>query len=101
MLKKVGNEIVNPSIALLRGLFQLADRNYIKNKLAKRRGKCKKCGECCKGCIFLNKRTNLCKIYTNRPRLFCYKEFPLDKLDQKIWGVEGKCGYSFLEPARH
>jgi len=33
--------------------MQLIDKNYIKNKLAKRRGKCKKCGSCCKSCRFL------------------------------------------------
>jgi len=76
-----------------REFMQIIDKDYINNKLKKRNGKCKKCGECCKGCINLDKKTNLCKVYKKRPAL-CYKEFPLDKLDQKIWNVKN-CGYYF------
>ncbi len=73
--------------------IKLVNKNYVNNKLKKRRGKCKKCGKCCKGCKFLDKKTHLCKVYNKRPWL-CYKEFPLDELDQKIIGVKD-CGYFF------
>ena len=77
---------------LRRNSMQLIDKNYIKNKLKKRKGKCKKCGKCCKGCKHLNKE-NLCKTYKNRP-FYCHKEFPIDKLDQKIFNIKN-CGYKF------
>jgi hypothetical protein len=78
---------------LFGSFMQLINKDYIKNKLKKRKGKCKKCGKCCKGCRFLNKKNNLCKVYKKRPVL-CYKEFPIDKLDQRIWKVKN-CSYSF------
>jgi len=80
----------------IKKISQLSDKNYTNDKLKKRKGKCNKCGECCKMCIYLNKKTKLCKVYNKRPFL-CYKEFPLDKNDQKIWGVEHCCGYRFVE----
>jgi len=79
---------------LRREFMKLLDKDYIKKKLQKRKGRCKKCGECCKGCKFLGK-DNLCKIYDNRPWT-CYKDFPLDSLDKKIWQVN-RCGYRFAE----
>jgi hypothetical protein len=80
---------------LFGSFMQLFDKDYTKNKLKKRKGKCKKCGECCRGCKFLNKKTKLCKVYKKRPHL-CYKAFPIDKLDQKIWKVKD-CGYHFTK----
>jgi Fe-S-cluster containining protein len=88
------NSILKLPRALYRRFMQLVDKNYIASKLAKRKGSCKKCGQCCKGCRHLDK-DNLCKIYDNRPWA-CYKEFPLDKLDKEIWQVT-KCGYKFTE----
>jgi hypothetical protein len=85
--------LLKPFNRLRREVMKLADKNYIQKKLAKRRGKCKKCGECCKGCRFLDVKTKLCKTYDNRPWL-CYKEFPLDSLDKWIWNVKN-CGYFF------
>jgi len=79
--------------ALQRRIISVIDKNYTKKKLAKRKGECKKCGKCCENCKFLNKKTNLCKIYDNRP-WNCHKDFPLTKLDQKIWGIKN-CGYYF------
>ncbi|MFA6022481.1 MAG: YkgJ family cysteine cluster protein [Candidatus Pacearchaeota archaeon] len=76
-----------------RQVMQISDKDYIINKLNKRIGQCKKCGQCCKGCKFLDTETKLCKVYDDRPWL-CHKDFPLDKLDQKIWGVKN-CGYNF------
>ena len=76
-----------------RKLMQRVNKDYIKNKLSKRKGKCKKCGKCCKGCKHLNAKTNLCKIYKNRP-WFCHKNFPIDKMDQKVFRIKN-CGYSF------
>ena len=92
-------EIINETMKVVDGyrkfLFQKFDKNYTKKKLRKRKGKCLKCGKCCEGCFYLNKKTHLCKIYKTRPRWMCYKEFPLDKLDQKLWHVEKCCGYKF------
>ncbi|MEM4230321.1 MAG: YkgJ family cysteine cluster protein [Candidatus Pacearchaeota archaeon] len=85
--------LLKPLNKLRRVIIQLIDKNYIKDKLKKRKGKCKKCGQCCKGCKYLNKRTRLCKTYSDRPWT-CYKEFPLDKIDQWIWDVKN-CGYKF------
>jgi len=73
--------------------MQLIDKDYIKKKLVKRKGKCKKCGKCCIGCKHLDKKTKLCKVYESRP-WFCYKDFPLDNTDKWIWNVKN-CGYSF------
>lgn len=78
---------------LRRNFMRLINRNYIKNKLEKRKGECKKCGKCCKRCRYLDNQTKLCRIYNKRPWL-CYKDFPLDKLDKKIWNVKN-CGYFF------
>jgi Na+-translocating ferredoxin:NAD+ oxidoreductase RnfC subunit len=74
--------------------WKMIDKDYVKNKLEKRRRKCKKCGKCCKGCSLLDTKTKLCKVYKNRPWA-CFKEFPLDRFDQKMWDVERTCGYRF------
>jgi heterodisulfide reductase subunit C len=91
----VTEEIVKVIDGSRRFLMRKLSKNYIKNKLKKRKGKCLKCGVCCIGCPFLNKKTHLCKIYKKRPALMCYKDFPLDRIDQKIWHVEKICGYKF------
>jgi hypothetical protein len=70
-------------------------KDYDKKLLKKRLGKCKMCGKCCEGCWHLNKKTNLCKIYKKRPSILCYKNFPLDERDQKVWEVKKFCGYKF------
>ena len=44
---------------LRRNFMQLINKDYIKNKLKKRKGHCKKCGQCCKGCRHLDTKTNL------------------------------------------
>jgi hypothetical protein len=86
-------EILKPINVLTRRLIQLTSKNYIKKKLQKRIGKCNQCGKCCTGCRHLDKKTKLCKIY-NKRNFMCYKEFPLDDLDKKIWNVKN-CGYKF------
>jgi hypothetical protein len=85
--------LLKPLNRLRRNSMQLIDKNYIKKKLAKRKGECKKCGKCCRGCKYLDTKTKLCIIYRKRP-FICYKNFPLDKLDQWIWNVKD-CGYRF------
>lgn len=90
------NQLLRPLNILRHYFFKQKNKNYVKNQIKKRKGKCKRCGECCKNCSYLDKKTKLCKIYKNRP-WFCYKDFPLDKIDQKIWGVEKICGYKFKE----
>jgi Fe-S-cluster containining protein len=77
---------------LRRNSMQLIKKDYIINKIKKRKGKCKKCGQCCKGCKNLDK-TNICQIYNHRP-FYCHKQFPIDKLDKKVFKVKN-CGYSF------
>jgi Fe-S-cluster containining protein len=72
--------------------MQQINKDYIKNKIEKRKGRCKRCGECCKGCKHLDK-TKICKIYNKRP-FYCHKQFPIDRLDQKVFRVKN-CGYSF------
>lgn len=71
------------------------DKDYVKKKLAKRRGNCLKCGQCCHGCEFWDEKTGLCNVYDSRPS-FCHRDFPIDRLDQKVFGVED-CGYKFNE----
>ena len=88
-------EILQVFDGVRRYFLRKFNKNYVKNKLAKRKGKCKKCGKCCKGCIYLNKKTKRCKIYKHRPKFLCYQEFPLDRRDQKLWRVEKTCGYKF------
>jgi len=77
---------------LRRRIMILVDKDYISKKLAKRRGRCRKCGQCCIGCRHLDK-DKLCKTYGNRPAL-CHQQFPIDSLDQNVWGVKD-CGYRF------
>jgi len=72
---------------------KLINRNYVQNKLKNRKGNCKRCGKCCVGCKYFDKKTKLCLVYNNRP-WFCYKEFPLDDLDQKVFRVK-YCRYVF------
>jgi len=88
-------ELIKPINWLRRNFMQLTDKDYSKKKLKKRKGKCKKCGQCCRGCKFLDYNTGRCKTYKKRPVL-CYKEFPLDRIDQKIWNVKN-CGYRFTK----
>ena len=88
-------ELLKPLNKVRRSFMQLVDKDYISKKIAKRGGKCMKCGKCCNGCRFLDEKTNLCKVYGSRPGISCYIEFPLDRLDQKIFGVEKTCGYRF------
>ena len=77
-----------------RKLMLVIDKNYVKKKLAKRKGKCKRCGQCCLNCECLDKETKLCKVYDNRPDL-CHKDFPIDEFDKRVFNVEGKCGFEF------
>jgi hypothetical protein len=86
-------ELLKPIDRISKEFMKLADKNYVNKKLKNREGKCLKCGQCCKRCRFLDKETNLCRVYDSRP-LMCHKDFPLDKTEQWIWGVKG-CGYSF------
>jgi hypothetical protein len=77
-----------------RSIMKAVDKDYVKRKTAKRTGECRKCGDCCSDCDYLDQKTRLCKVYDNRPRVFCYKDFPLSKFDQDIWEVRN-CGYKF------
>ena len=86
-------ELLKPINRLHREFIKLVDKNYINKKLANRKGKCLRCGQCCRRCKHLDKKTKLCKVYNSRPWI-CHKDFPLDKKEQWIWNIK-KCGYSF------
>lgn len=73
--------------------MELVDKDYVKKKLARRKGQCLKCGQCCKGCKHLDGKTKLCNVYNNRPE-WCHKDFPINELDKKVFDVD-KCGYGF------
>jgi hypothetical protein len=83
---KLGNKI-------RRGIMSSIDKSYISKKLKLRSGKCLKCGQCCMGCKCLDSETKKCKVYDNRPS-FCHRDFPIDELDKKVFGVKN-CGYRF------
>ena len=76
-----------------REFMQVVDSNYLDKKLRVRKGECLKCGKCCGGCKYLDIDTKLCKVYDKRPG-FCHQNFPIDKIDQQVFGVKD-CGYSF------
>ena len=86
-------ELIKIPNRLRRKFMEAVDRDYIPKKLALRKGKCRKCGQCCLGCRFWDEKTGLCKTYNKRP-WFCHKDFPIDKLDLKVFGVKN-CGYKF------
>ncbi|MDP2906702.1 MAG: hypothetical protein Q8O03_02075 [Nanoarchaeota archaeon] len=63
----------------------------------KRKGKCKKCGTCCRGywgnpCPNLDLKTNLCKDFELAKLMGCAL-FPTSPLDQKLIGIEKTCGH--------
>ena len=82
------------SSVLRRSVMKIIDRDYVQKKLSKRRGECKRCGQCCRGCPLLDVNTMLCRTYDRRPVGMCFKDFPLDERDQRAWNVKD-CGYSF------
>jgi hypothetical protein len=92
-MSKLRRLLRTPTLAT-RLLMITIDKNYFKKKLAKRTGKCLRCGDCCLGCPFLD-NNKLCRVYKNRP-FFCLKEFPVVKFDQYVWNVR-RCGYEFIE----
>lgn len=89
-------ELLKPLDYFRREFIYFFYKDYYKNKLKKRNGKCKKCGKCCGDCFYLNEKTNLCKIYKKRPAFLCHKDFPLDNVDLWLWDIKD-CGYSFIK----
>lgn len=71
-------------------LLYLFYSQYFIKKHKSRKGECKQCGECCKGCFLLTEG-NKCSVYNDRPR-WCVKDLPLDKLDIKLRDLKN-CGY--------
>lgn len=69
---------------------------YLYNSLEKRKGECKKCGRCESRCIYYDRDKHLCEVYNNRPD-WCYKDFPIDKIELKSLGLYEKCGYYWEE----
>ena len=70
--------------------------DFIRRRLALRRGECKQCGKCCSlvyRCPFLQKQGDkfVCRIYDIRPAQ-C-RHFPIDRRDLKE--VASICGYWF------
>ena len=88
-----GYPLLKLSSALKRKVMPLIKKDYVRKKLEKRKGECRRCGQCCRGCPNLGK-DNLCRVYENRPSWLCFRDFPLDELDQRAWNVKD-CGYSF------
>jgi len=88
------NIFMKLSSVLKRNIIPIFDKDYVQKKLSKRRGECRRCGQCCRGCPFLDVQTMLCKTYDHRPVGVCFKEFPLEEKDQRAWGVKG-CGFFF------
>lgn len=82
-------------VKLWNDFMGIVDKDYVKKRMSKRKGKCKKCGKCCGRCKFLDKRTGLCVVYKKRSKIFCYQNFPLSEFDKKVWDVEKTCGYRF------
>ena len=76
---------------LRRNIIKLIYPNYINKKILKRKGECRMCGDCCKGCKYL--KNNKCLVYEKRPG-FCNKDFPIDNFDKKVFRVKN-CGYWF------
>ena len=85
------------SSILKRSFMPLVDKDYAAKKLAKRKGQCKKCAQCCTDCPWLDETTLLCTTYDNRAFWKCFKDFPLDRQDQEAWEVKD-CGYHFDDP---
>lgn len=71
--------------------------DYVKEKLATRKGGCLACGTCCRQsvpfCPFLTKndKCRICIWFKWHPK-YC-KIFPIDEKDQRLLNVQGKCGY--------
>jgi hypothetical protein len=65
------------------------NRQYILDSLAARKGECRQCGYCCKGCNFL--KDNKCSTYNNRPEA-CHKDNPIDEFERKAY-CSKDCGY--------
>lgn len=94
---------INP-LKLLWGKIrrQILVRKYSKNidgLLAKRKGECLQCANCCRilfRCPFLSK-DNLCVIYTSPVRPSVCVHFPLSSTDLKDIKLFNKrpCGYTF------
>lgn len=71
--------------------------DYVKEKLATRKGGCLACGSCCRQsvpfCPFLTK-DNKCRLviwFRWYPK-YC-RIFPIDETDQILSNIKGKCGY--------
>jgi hypothetical protein len=81
-----------------RWLLDKFRKEQIEKAIAKRRGECRKCGQCCRlvfKCPFLQKEGSCetCKIYKYRPAQ-C-RHFPIDKNDLRELGKT--CGYYFVD----
>jgi len=70
----------------------LLSKKSIEERLAKRKGQCRKCGQCCTGCKYLT-QNQLCEVYEKRSK-WCHKDFPIDRIDIIAFGIKD-CGYSF------
>lgn len=86
MLEKFKQIINNIRINLIYFFYP----SYIIKSHSRRKGQCKKCGQCCKRCLYLTE-DNSCSVYHNRPR-WCAVDFPIDNLDIKLREIKN-CGY--------
>jgi len=77
---------------------------YIPYSIKQRKGRCIKCGKCCKKCrnLFERNGKKLCSVYKDRVNLMvCFKHrlrcrlFPIDEKDKMLFNP--KCGYYWSE----
>ncbi len=74
-------------------------KNYVRNQLVSRQGKCQQCGTCCNllfTCPMLTNEGSCLAYGTCRPQ--ACKVFPIDQRDiDEARLAGGKCGYRFAE----
>lgn len=93
--------ITSFKMQLKRRYLLLLKKEAIANSLARRRGECLACGECCRAsfdCPFLYKQGDryLCRIHETKPEV-C-KIYPFSE-DDMFPHTRGKCGYYFVDSA--
>lgn len=91
--------ITSFKMQLKRRYLMLLKKETVASGLARRRGECLGCGECCKAsfdCPFLYRQGDrlLCRIHETKPEV-C-KTYPFNEQDVFPHTI-GKCGYYFVD----
>lgn len=92
IIQGIRNRIIARTGKIYRIYMYTLGHYKLKKYITTRKGKCKKCGACCSGCNFLDKKTNLCKDFEIAKQMGCVL-FPISPFDQKRVGVEKICGF--------